>query len=152
MNFELITFFLSAFIVAVSAYFDIRERRIPNFITLPSIIVGFGLYFVYWGWTGLKVSFIGLLIGGGCFLIFYAFGGIGAGDVKLMAGIGALLGMDKILTVILVTVFTGGIIALIIIMMKKIKGEYKILSSKNTFPYGLAIAIGTIITIWSHIK
>ncbi len=71
---------------------DIKERKILNIVTLPTII--FGLIIIYYSsWFG-RISFSGkgFLLVLGYLLIPYLLGGMGAGDVKLMAAIGALNG------------------------------------------------------------
>jgi len=165
-------FLLSVFIVPVLivvAYFDYKWRRIPNFITFSMIITGFILHIIVWGWSGFQSSLVGCLIGGGIFFILYWLGGMGAGDVKLVGGIGALLGADKIIPVILSACFIGGLMAIIKIIkspsrvnvemghvVKKWFRKEKsitnnpedVISRNETIPYGIAIVIGTIITLF----
>ena len=53
-----------------SIFFDIKERRIPNWITLPSILIALMLHLIQGGIETFTASFIGMLIGGGVF--FYS--------------------------------------------------------------------------------
>ena len=137
----------------------------PNFITMPLILVGFVMNYTFYGWFGVKSAFLGLLIGGGFFLLLYMAGAMGAGDVKLMGGIGTFLGQEKILTVLFLTILAGGIMAIFKILSMELRQLYAatpkkgtdiqekrtlLRSSKETLPYGIAIAIGSIITLLSN--
>lgn len=80
------------FLLIFSAFTDMRERKIPNIITLPAIAVGIILNFMDIGFNGLIYSFSGMVFGLTVFIIPFSLGMLGAGDVKLMAAIGALMG------------------------------------------------------------
>jgi prepilin peptidase CpaA len=83
-------------VVCVSAAVtDARAGKIPNFLTLPSVFLGFALNVAFRGWNGALASTAGIAA---CALVplslYRATGGraIGGGDVKLFAAIGALGG------------------------------------------------------------
>ena len=167
----------------LSVIFDITQKRIPNFITLPVMVWGLLSYSVTEGFSGFTFSFFGFLLGLGVFIIPYILGGMGAGDVKLMAAIGALKGAEFIFITALLTAICGGIMAVGYMLIKRgllysIKNVVGILAvplfnalafrfrapflrdvalyfspkDKETFqkayiPYGVAIALGAIITL-----
>ena len=63
-------------------------------------------------------------LGGGLFFLFLAFisgGALGGGDIKLIAALGLWLGWKSLLSVILYGAIAGGIAALVLLLMKKIK-------------------------------
>jgi len=60
----------------VGAVFDVRSRRIPNFVTLPAIAFGLLLHFALGGWRQLTTAAAGGLICGLIFLVFLS----GRGD------------------------------------------------------------------------
>jgi prepilin peptidase CpaA len=62
---------------------DVREHRIPNYVTGTAAIAGLVLHAIFGGWRGLGDSALAGAIAGGIFLIFFLAGGMGAGDVKL---------------------------------------------------------------------
>src|ERR1700743_2106458 len=74
----------------VASVSDIRERKIPNWLTGPALLTGLVLHLCLDGLHGLGASALAAAIAGGIFLLFYIAGGMGAGDVKLMAALGAL--------------------------------------------------------------
>jgi prepilin peptidase CpaA len=150
---------LLVLMVLIAAYSDYRWKRIPNIITLPSIAAGLLIHGIQGGWSGLYFSLAGLILGAGLFVIFYLLGGIGAGDVKLMGAIGSFLGAEQILIVFLLTGLVGGLMSLYkIVMNHSIKQAKSRLARLNirkglfnpltdTIPYGVAIAIGTLLTL-----
>jgi len=96
----------------VCAIYDVRSRRIPNFITLPAIVFGLLLHAVVGGWRqSVAAAFAGLICGL-VFLIFYLAGGMGAGDVKLIAAAGCLAGLSLIGNLLVWTALAGGAMAI----------------------------------------
>jgi len=75
-------------VLIVAAVIDGFELRVPNWITFPFILSGWGYSFGAYGWEGLLWSLGGTLLGMSILMLFYAIGGMGAGDVKLMGGVG----------------------------------------------------------------
>ena len=134
------------------------------------MLIGFVIHFLSFGIGGVFVSLKGLFIGFGLMFIPFALGGIGAGDVKIIMAIGALKGGSFVFQATILTFLAGGVIAVVILIkrrilfstIKEILTNFSILflgkfkpsfiegvnqSSKVTFPYGIAIFIGTIATL-----
>ncbi len=163
---ELFITILTVGILFVVSYFDIKWRRIPNFLTLPAIAVGFLSNLILNGVDGLKSSAFGFLLGGGIFLLLYILRAMGAGDVKLMAAVGALVGLKTMPSVLVLTIFAGGLLAVIKIS-KNLYDHYikdpKVIANGDsrpkgikktlfhgTIPYGVAISVGTIMSLFSN--
>jgi len=106
-------------LLILSAYFDLTQKKIPNFITFPVILWGLLTYTVFQGFEGLKFSGLGFLVGLAIFLIPFILGGMGGGDVKLMAAIGALKGWEFTLYTAIYAGLVGGIIVIIYLIYKK---------------------------------
>lgn len=97
-------------LIVVAAIFDIRYRRIPNWLTLSGVVTGVALNsFLYQGLPGLKLSLAGLGVAFGSYMLLYLVRGMGAGDVKLMAAIGAMVGFRDWFGIFLVTALIGGV-------------------------------------------
>src|SRR5690242_11677682 len=80
-------------LVLGAAIYDVRYRRIPNWLTVMGVAVGLLLNsFLYPGWPGLRLGLLGLAVAFGVYFVLYALRAMGAGDVKLMAAIGAMVG------------------------------------------------------------
>ncbi|WP_197441272.1 A24 family peptidase [Thalassoglobus neptunius] len=90
-------------IVITATIWDFRERRIPNWLTLPAIPLGVLCQTLMFGWAGTQSSLLGFAIGFGLFFLLFATGGSGGGDVKLMGGLGTWLGAQTIISVIVMS-------------------------------------------------
>lgn len=75
----------------IAAYWDARERRIPNRLTFPAAVIGLLLSSLN-GWHGLASGLEGLLAGFALLIVPYLLQVQGAGDVKLLAALGAFVG------------------------------------------------------------
>jgi prepilin peptidase CpaA len=104
---------------SISAVFDVRSRRVPNFITGPAIIAGLALHLILGGWYGLSLSAAAGLVCGLVFLTFYLAGGMGAGDVKLITAAGCLAGMSNSLQLLVWTALAGGAMALFLALLRR---------------------------------
>jgi prepilin peptidase CpaA len=142
--------------VAAAAIVDLRTRLIPNVLTLSAATLALVLNLSRAGGSGAVASGAGLLIGLAAFLPFYLAGGFGAGDVKAMAAVGAFLGPKGALLAATCTLLVGGLGALLVLAALRLKatrgqsgwqlGE----AGRHRFPYGLAIACGTALSLgWS---
>jgi len=99
---------------AAGAAFDVRSRRVPNFLTLPGIACGLMLHLVFGGWAQLGLAAAAGLICGFIFLIFWLAGGMGAGDVKLITAVACLAGMSYVVPLLIATALAGGAMALVL--------------------------------------
>jgi prepilin peptidase CpaA len=108
-----------ATLVILAAGFDIRSRRIPNWLVLSGMVWGMAMNLFLYGTAGLKASLIGI---GLAFLVYFPLfivRGMGAGDVKLMMAIGALVGPVNWLTIFVATAILGGVVALALLAWRK---------------------------------
>lgn len=99
----------------LAPWFDVRERRIPNWLTVSGLLAGLGVR-AFVGWDAFLAGAAGLGIGFGLALPFFLAGGLGGGDVKLLAAFGAMLGLERIWTALLVMAFAGGALAAVVIL------------------------------------
>jgi prepilin peptidase CpaA len=157
-GFSVLALVLATWIAVIAAVWDLRWRRIPNVLTIPAVVSGIALHGVQSGRGGLVSSLWGMAIGGGVLLVFYILGGMGAGDVKLMAGIGALVGARLIFPVLVFMGVAGGIMAMgkLIVRYSQVRATLAQVGGdrqpgggpmKETMPYGVAIAAGTLISL-----
>ncbi len=99
--------FLVAFVL-MAAIYDIRFRRIPNWLNLSGLVLGFGLNLLFFQIHGAVTAVEGLLLATAIYLPMYMLRGMGAGDVKLMAAVGAIVGPSNWLIILLATGLAGG--------------------------------------------
>src|SRR5580658_7920955 len=109
---------LLGILVAIAAVFDIRYRRIPNWLVLAGIVVGLAWNVSDSGWSGLLRSSEGLGLGFILYFPLYLIRARGAGEVKLLAAVGAITGWSNCVWIFLLTAVLGGVIALILLMFR----------------------------------
>ena len=107
----------------VAGWTDWRWRRIPNWLTVPALLLGIGVNCAATGWTGAKESLLGAALGLGLLLPFVLIRSLGAGDWKLAGALGAFLGPSRMITVLLGTVLVAGLMAVVLIIWKKRVGQ-----------------------------
>jgi leader peptidase (prepilin peptidase) / N-methyltransferase len=135
---------------------DFDYQILPNKITYPGIVVGFGLSFVRPDITWID-SGIGILVGAGVLMAIRILGqaifkkeAMGLGDVKLLALLGAFLGWEASL----LSIFFGSILGTLYsipILIKEGRGGER---GGHMIPFGPFLAGGGLIsavmmkTIW----
>jgi prepilin peptidase CpaA len=112
-------------LVLAAAIFDVRYRRIPNWLTLIGVLSGLTLNAVLsrspapGNWGMFRASLLGMAAGFGIYFVLYALRAMGAGDVKLMAAVGAVVGWPNWLGIFILTSILGGIMAILLVIMRK---------------------------------
>lgn len=119
-------------ISGLSAFFDLRVRRIPNWLIASGLICGLALNAIQ-GYEHLLSSLSGFLVGIAVLIVPFAMGWIGAGDVKFFGVVGALLGISLLPRVFFYSALVAGAIAV------------------TYFAIGLA-SISRLVSFWTDIK
>jgi len=158
--------------VLIASIIDYRARKVPNWLNASLAAAGLLTQSLYFGWSGLAASGLGLLVGLGVLIVPWAMGGMGAGDVKLMGAIGAWFGPWMTFVAFCVGGVIGGVIAvamiawarkasqawlnlgLIMVKMRKLEtafGDFASVrsldSSAALLPYGIPLSIGSVIVL-----
>jgi prepilin peptidase CpaA len=103
-------------LILTAAVYDLRFRRIPNWLTVSGVVGGIALNaFLYQGWEGISLSLGGLAVAFASYFLLYLIRAMGAGDVKLMAAIGAMVGLREWFGILLFTAVVGGIAGLALV-------------------------------------
>ncbi len=161
-----------AALVVSAGVFDIRSRRIPNFIVLPALLIGFALNAFLFGASGLVLAAGGFGLALLIYMPLYLLRGMGAGDVKLMAAVGALVGWQNWLALFIITGLLGGLLAVLLMLIKgrarstlwntgylmwemvhlrppHVKREELDIGNPRAFtlPHGAVIALGTLLSL-----
>ena len=79
-------------ITLIAAFTDARSGLIPNWLTLPALVLAPPTHLVLGGTAAVLGSVLGCLICAAIPLFLFRAGAMGGGDVKLFACIGALAG------------------------------------------------------------
>ncbi|MCB9773117.1 MAG: prepilin peptidase [Nitrospiraceae bacterium] len=98
--------------LVMAAVIDVREGRIPNWLTGSLAVFGIGVNSLEYGWDGFLFSLGGLIMGLVCLIFFYLKGGMGAGDVKLLGAIGTILGPGQVVFAFAFAAMLGGLYSL----------------------------------------
>jgi prepilin peptidase CpaA len=101
----------------IAGWTDLRSRRIPNWLTVPGLVIGMGLNTILGGWSGLKTSLLGALIGL-ALLPFVLLRSLGAGDWKLAGALGSFAGPALLTDLLIASVFVAGLMAAALIIYK----------------------------------
>lgn len=117
---------LSALLLALAltaAAFDIRYRRIPNWLVVTGATAAFAIHIWLSGFNGFKTAAAGLGVAFLVYLPLFVLRAMGAGDVKLMAAIGAVIGPMNWIFLFVFTALLGGVAALVLVLAKGRLGE-----------------------------
>jgi prepilin peptidase CpaA len=161
----------AAFLIPLAlfiSYYDVCYRRIPNAFVLATLAVGIVINVSFTGINGALASLGGCVLAFFLMFVLHIFGAMGAGDVKLFAAIGAVTGLNLVLPMFFVVILTGGVLGVIsmlrarepkLIMLRVFHIVMGILPGhtvprfpvpedrRYTIPYGVAITLGSLISI-----
>lgn len=138
---------------AVAAAWDLRTRKIPNWLTISAALLGLAVNGFIGGIPGLGRSALGIGAGIGLLFIPFAVGGMGAGDVKMLGAIGAFGGPVFVFRAFVYGALAGGVIglAMMISRARRVGGDRLNalrFGGKAMFPYGIAILAGTVAAVF----
>ena len=160
-------------VLAIATFTDVRSCRIPNWLVLPFLVAGVVVSGWMRGWHGVEQSVLGIALATAVLGVLYWMGGMGMGDLKLCAAVGAWIGPAQLMFALVITGIVGGIMALCWAIVGGFFGELMrgtgdllfglrkrglrphpdlVLNNPLTrkMPYAPAIAIGTLISFFSH--
>ena len=163
---------LAVALAVIAGYTDWRSRRIPNWLTVPSLLIGIAANAAAGGWGGLKTSLLGAALGLLLLLPFVLLRSLGAGDWKLAGALGAVVGPTMLANLLIGSVFVAGIMALGLVIYKRrvmetLRNIGRMLAAMFTFhmpsaevsldnpqalkvPYGVALAMTTVLyVLWT---
>jgi prepilin peptidase CpaA len=103
---------LALLIAGVGAVTDYRTGHIPNWLTLPPLVVAPVLYGLAFGWEAFLGRVLGVVLCGLVPVVMFYLNGMAGGDVKLFAAIAAIVGPDLGLQAELLAFVVGGIYSL----------------------------------------
>jgi prepilin peptidase CpaA len=151
----------------IAGWTDWRSRRIPNWLTVPGFVIGVSANVLAGGLAGLKASLLGAGLGLLVLLPFVFLRSLGAGDWKLAGALGAFVGWEALVNLLMGSVFVAGIMALGLVIYKRrfketLRNMGRLLASMLTFrmpgpevsldnpqslrvPYGVALALTTLL-------
>lgn len=144
---ELFVYFALVSSLIVITFIDLDHKIIPDVISLPGIVVGFGASF-FLDSPGVLDSGIGIVLGGGilfaiaaAYLLLTGKDGMGGGDIKLLAMIGAFVGWKGVIVTLFFSSFIGAVSG---IAFMAVSGKGR----KYAIPFGPFLASGALIYLF----
>jgi prepilin peptidase CpaA len=154
-------------LVTLAAQADVKNRRIPNHLTFPAVVIALVSHAAFGRVNGLLDALTGMAIAGGMLVPGWLMGWMGAGDVKLAAAVGAWLGLPGALFAVLGSLVAGGVASLVLalrqgVLVQALQGAARLgfqglgLSGRGTappgltgvrFPFAVAVLAGSIFAL-----
>jgi leader peptidase (prepilin peptidase)/N-methyltransferase len=144
---EAAVFFALICFLIVATFTDLDRMIIPDWITLPGIVLGLSIHAVispgeFWKYL------VGAAVGGLSLLLIAFLGewifkkeSMGGGDLKLAAMVGAFLGWQSVLLSLFAAILAGALTGTALIILKRKERQHYI-------PFGPFIAIGATVAIF----
>ena len=138
-------------LLAIGALSDIKDRRLPNWLSLLLLLVGLAHGFALDGWSGMGWhglhALVALLVG----MPLFAMKWFGGGDVKFYAGAAAYFPIASGIQMLLWISLIGVALMLSWIALRRVVASRKVTPTGNhaLFPYGVAIMAGSSALAWS---
>ena len=156
MSIAFIFFGIFIFAMSFAAYKDLTTMTIPNWISLLILFTFFA--FLPFAWQGWAIFGEHMLVGLCVFLFgfaLFAAGWLGGGDAKMMAATSFWWQWPDLMIYVIYTAVAGGALAALILISRKIIPSYalsypwlhKLVKIEKDMPYGVALAIGGILTL-----
>ena len=147
-------YWLMVFGLILGTFVDCDHMIIPDRVTYGGWVAGLvlsplvpELHQRYTAWAGFREAAIGLAVGAGLLWIVSVVGrlifkkdAMGLGDVKLLGGLGALLGWQAVLFIIIVASFLGSFVGIYLIIRRGRRWQSRI-------PFGPYLAASAVLWI-----
>jgi len=140
--------YLSAVLIAI-LFIDWKHQIIPNRLSYPTVVVGVAVSFfsphITWqnsliGAIGAFVGFVGIAYLG---RMLFKKDSLGGGDIKLAAGLGAFLGIWKVILVVVLSASVGLVFSLLAMAVSESIRKNRII------PFGPFLAVAALIAgVW----
>jgi prepilin peptidase CpaA len=168
---------LALALACCGGWMDWRTRRIPNWLTVSGALAGLTANVILRGWHGALISLEGAGLALAILLPLVLLRGFGAGDWKLMGAMGAVMGWQAILSLLIISALISAVVAVFqMVAAKRVKATlWNVMSLAMGFatfglranpeisldnpnlikqPFGAAVAAATVFSFvlahWRH--
>ena len=155
MEIDLVSILAVVVASCIAVSIDLRTRRIPNWLTVSTFVLGLGYHIATSGFDGFILSLAGFATGFGILLILWLMGSGGGGDVKLMGAIGAWLGAYPTLLIFIGSAIFTILCTIAVLVHARYLNKNLVVNSgnnntqasvlKQTIPYALPVNLA----VWS---
>jgi prepilin peptidase CpaA len=129
-------------LLIVGAIQDILSFRLANWLTLATALIGFAWVLL----VAPSITFVLLHAAAGVAMLglgvlAFRFDMLGGGDVKWLAALALWIGLSiDLARFLMLTTFIGGLLAIAVLLLSRLKPGYGLQEGKRHLPYGVAIA------------
>jgi prepilin peptidase CpaA len=109
---------LLALVVVTAGAYDLRYRRIPNWLTLTGLVLGLVMNTFLYGIAGLRTAGLGFGLAFLVYLVLFSIRAVRGGDVKLGAAVGTLVGPANWFVIFLLTAVVGALLGLALVIAR----------------------------------
>lgn len=148
LTWQSLTLLILTWALIVLFFIDLKKQILPDIITLTMLWLGL-LLSLFYLWVTPYQAILGAIIGygllwitGTVYKLIRKKDGMGHGDYKMLAMLGAWVGVQMVLNILLFAVALGLITSILLLLMKKI-------SAKNPIPFGPFIAVAAWVSLFS---
>jgi prepilin peptidase CpaA len=145
-----------------ASYYDVRARRIPNWLTGTSALAAIAVH-AFSGLQAAAISIAVMVVLAVAGTLMYARGGIGGGDIKLAIAGSGLLSYPLCVPFLVYTAIGGGLLAVLFLIFRAdarpsfarvalmtVGGATGVTAKRATLPYAVAFAFGAILVALSQ--
>ncbi len=156
------------FTLLVSAYTDLRYRKVFNWLTFPAMAIALLGSLVIGGWLGGVSAALGLLTAFAISFPLFALHALGAGDVKLLMVLGVCFGSVEIIQIFIDSILVGAVFgvggliwaerwvqflrsmgrSLLSLFVRSMSFEWPRAETAHKMPFGLVIALVTLARLY----
>lgn len=135
-------------LLLAAALWDLRERRIPNFLSVGLAVLGLirlAILLASGDASPHLAVLLDIVVTASLFFVgigLFSAGLLGGGDVKLLAAAALWIGWTRLPELLVVTSLAGGALALVFLAARAFAHDGAGSANAERLPYGVAIAAG----------
>lgn len=142
-----VSLYLCLALAVAAAIWDIRSRRIPNWLCAAMAITAIAYSWFFGGLDLLGLSALHALAALVIGMMLFRIGFIGAGDAKMYSSLAFAVSPDDALKMIGWTSVSGLVLIVVMAIVLRASGQPLRKNGKGfSVPYGVAIALGFVLT------
>mgnify|MGYP000644984440 CR=1 FL=1 len=139
-------------------YFDVTRYTIPNWLCGSLILLYPIAIWMAPGTVDWQMALVAMLVVFAVGYVVFSRGWMGGGDIKLMTACALWVGWHSLLSFVFLVAIFGGVLSVVLVVGRKVypfipklrdKKPPRIFQKDGPVPYGLAIAAGFLVYIWT---
>ena len=142
LEFYSFSYFILIALLCAACIKDIQNRIIPNKLIVFGLISAVILHCLFFSFERITNSLVSLALAGGILLVtsLVSKGGVGMGDVKLVSCTGMLIGIERMISVLIVSFITSALFGIFLMLIKRF-------NRKSSLPFAPFVLLGVVFTL-----